>query len=463
MLKGTMKVELTDIHTGEKQTVHEHNMVTGALEEIFKPLGLCNSPTQMYNAFAPYYEKLLGGILLFDSNIEENPNNVYPPASAELIGCGAYDLQNSSTGTLRGGYNVTESELNLNSRYMKYVYDFTTSQANGTIACVCLTHINGGLTSYGIGDSVFFSGYPLGIAISDNTMQYVDTDETGGNTGDKYTGYTIEKTELIFLIVREDDIVYYFRIDSDSQITIVKRRAYLQSVSVLENPYLQKALVEEIEVSDLKIFTSNVSYNYDPADDCLYIFSSDTSSVKAGASFSITKIKVGTWETTHYDMVNTANAQLGTNNIRFAFAHQGFVYLKSSASPFCVYKFEIGNAANVTAIKMTGMSSIPGTPQIGINGRIYYESYASYLYVLNGEKNEFLKPENIRISGLSGYQVCYTPVRNEPMLYYVSAGNHSTGSFIFLANYLATINNLSEPVTKTADKTMKITYIIQEQ
>jgi len=52
------------------------------------------------------------------------------------------------------------------------------------------------------------------------------------------------------------------------------------------------------------------------------------------------------------------------------------------------------------------------------------------IYVLNGEKNEFLKPENIRISGLSGYQVCYTPVRNEPMLYYVSAGNHSTGSFI---------------------------------
>jgi hypothetical protein len=36
------------------------------------------------------------------------------------------------------------------------------------------------------------------------------------------------------------------------------------------------------------------------------------------------------------------------------------------------------------------------------------------------------------------------------------------GYFILL-HYLATINNLSEPVTKTADKTMKVTYIIQEQ
>lgn len=32
-----------------------------------------------------------------------------------------------------------------------------------------------------------------------------------------------------------------------------------------------------------------------------------------------------------------------------------------------------------------------------------------------------------------------------------------------MCNYLATINNLDMPVTKTADKTMKITYILQEQ
>ena len=32
-----------------------------------------------------------------------------------------------------------------------------------------------------------------------------------------------------------------------------------------------------------------------------------------------------------------------------------------------------------------------------------------------------------------------------------------------MCNYLATINNLDAPITKTADKTMKITYILQEQ
>ena len=49
------------------------------------------------------------------------------------------------------------------------------------------------------------------------------------------------------------------------------------------------------------------------------------------------------------------------------------------------------------------------------------------------------------------------------MMYYLSCGNYTTAGFIMLTNYLATINNLSEPVTTTVDKTMKVTYIIQEQ
>jgi hypothetical protein len=55
------------------------------------------------------------------------------------------------------------------------------------------------------------------------------------------------------------------------------------------------------------------------------------------------------------------------------------------------------------------------------------------------------------------------PVINDEMLYYVTCGSVSNVGFYYLANYLATINNLSEPVTKTADKTMKITYTIEEQ
>lgn len=149
--------------------------------------------------------------------------------------------------------------------------------------------------------------------------------------------------------------------------------------------------------------------------------------------------------------------------MRYAFAHNGYVYFKSYNSPYHIYKFEIGNSANVVKIDYHDFTSINGFPYFAYNRRIHYESYHNELYVVNEYTNRGLKPENQRIYSSSNAQMCYTPVLNEPMIYFGSYGNWSTSSFILMTNYLATINNLSEPVTKTADKTMKITYIIQEQ
>ncbi len=66
--------------------------------------------------------------------------NIIPPADANLVGCASHGMQNNTKNTFRGGFNQTESEVNLQDRYVKYVYDFATSQANGTIASICLTH-----------------------------------------------------------------------------------------------------------------------------------------------------------------------------------------------------------------------------------------------------------------------------------------------------------------------------------
>ena len=64
------------------------------------------------------------------------------------------------------------------------------------------------------------------------------------------------------------------------------------------------------------------------------------------------------------------------------------------------------------------------------------------------------------------YSPIYFPVMNHPLLYYVaqygSTSNYHYRSFRYLGNYQATINNLESPVVKTADKTMKVTYIIEE-
>ncbi|MCR0611708.1 hypothetical protein MKD05_10960 [[Clostridium] innocuum] len=467
MLKGKMKIELTDIHTGKRETVLEQNMVTNALANIFKPMGLDKSPAKLLNGMNPYYQTVLGGMLLFDTPIEENADNLYPPSGVNLIGCASYGVQNNTTGTLRGGFNQTESELNMADRYMKYVYDFTTSQANGTISCVCLTHKNGGYTSYGGKDAPFGSSYELGMRVCDGHLQYVDTDYTGASTGDKYSGCTVGKTELIFLISMEEDAVYYFRIDNSTKITITRRRAYMKSVSVLENPYTAKPLIDSFELEELKteLPTNYISYNFDPEDKCLYLVNSASYYLEPNATFIITKVNFANWKVTQYTMTNTTSERINFNGMRSSYVHRGYIVFRGYNNSNHLYKMEVGNSANVELLKLVNFTSITGSFALGLNGRIYIEGYSSstyYLYVINLNTNEILKVEASRIIGGSHYP-CYTPVLNEPMLWYGSYGNYSTIGYFILSNYLATINNLSEPVTKTADKTMKVTYIIQEQ
>lgn len=468
MLKGKMTIELTDEVTGAKEVIEEENMVTNALANIFAPLGHLMSADTIYNSYNMYYQKLLGGLLLFDNPIEEDANQLYAPGTTNLVGCAVYNTQNNTTGKMRGGYNQTESEFNSKEKYMKFVYDFSTSQANGTISCVCLTHQQGGYTSYGSNDAVISNAIgSMALTPYSSTLHYVYPNCTGASTGDKYSGCSVGTTEMLFLLDPDNDTAYYFKIKNSTSISIIKRRMYLKSVSIFENPYSKKTLIEETDLDELStaLTTSYISYNFDVTNNCLYIFTSSAYYINANATFQITRIKLSDWSIQQMTMTNTTNEALSTNGMRFAFANNGFVYLKGYNSPYETYKFEIGNSANVVKIKRSGMGNNDGWPVFAVNGRIYYQFYgnsSAHVYIINENTNECLKAEAFCIYD-SGNGACYTPVLNHPMLYYCSYGSWSTGPFYILSNYLATINNLSEPVTKTADKTMKITYTIQEQ
>lgn len=214
----------------------------------------------------------------------------------------------------------------------------------------------------------------------------------------------------------------------------------MKSVSVLENPYSKKPLIDSFELEELKteLPINYISYNFDTADHCLYIVNSASYYLDANGAFVVTKISCSNWKVTQYIMTNTTAERINLNGMRTSYVHKGYIIFRGYNNANHVYKMELGNSANVEQLKLVGFTSITGTFALGMNGRIYIEGYGS------------------------SYP-CYTPVMNEPMLWYASYGNYSTIGYFIMANYLATINNLSEPVTKTADKTMKVTYIIQEQ
>lgn len=464
MLKGTTRIELTDVNTGEVEIHENHNMVTNALRDVLKPLGLCKRPSRFLSDLTPYYKNLLGGILCFDKEIPENANDYYPPADASLVGCAAYGVQNNTKNTFRGGFNQTESEINLKDRYVKYVYDFATSQANGTIASVCLTHKNGGFTSYGSKNAVYSSDYLLMQSIAEDSLQYVYPDRTGANTGSRYSGMTQGKTELIFVIDREKDCVYYLKIMDSKHVHIIRRRAFLKTVSILDNVYNTKPLVEEIEVAELKteLRLGYWGYNYDPATDCLYITTSSNYKVSPDATYLVTEIKMDTWKVKQYEVTNTTGRNLMADSYWHMWVTDGYLYVKSYETPYELYKIQVANPANAVKFKRTNVSSLLGVPKVIINGRIYFDNNNEHLVIANTATNEILPPES-RSFFSTNRQVNVTPVRNEPLLYFGDMGSYSTYGWYMMCNYLATINNLDTPVTKTADKTMKITYILQEQ
>ncbi len=464
-LVGTTRIELTDVHTGKTETFENHNMVTNALRDIFMPLGLSNRPSKYFNEFVPYYAKLLGGILCFDTEIKEDADNYYPPPQANLVGCAVYGVQNNTKNTYRGGFNQTESEVNLKDRYVKYVYDFATSQANGTIASVCHTHANGGYTSYGSKNAEYMTQHPLIQSICEDTLQYVYPNYTGVATSSRFSGYSMGTTELIFLIDRENDCAMYFKIMDRTHIRITKRRTFLKSVSILDNLHTTKPLIEEtaLEALSKELRTSYLGYNYDPAADCLYICSHSEYRLAPNAAILVTEIKLSSLSVRQYEVVNTTDKYLRTDSTYAFFVTDGYLLLKGYDSPYELYKIKISNPADVVKFKRTGVSSVIGVAKMVINGRVYFDNYANHLCIANMHSNEILPPECQSFFNSSSHQVNMTPVRGEPLLYFADYGTYSTAGWYMMCNYLATINNLDTPVTKTADKTMKITYILQEQ
>ena len=558
MLKGKTIIELTDVNTGEKEVIEENNMVTNALNDLF------NTFPNLLNAYSIYrggmfegygknldfirlYEFLLGGILLFDSQIEEKPENTYAPASANLVGCGVYSHQNSTGNRKRGNYNQTESEFNEEQRYMKFVYDFSTSQANGTIASVCLTSYMGGCTSYGgkeaekikrASNGKLDYTYNFGIKpFPYNIYSYNDNSVSGNDFQRRYylmdccaprafsfdgnykraiedkeysvlvgayvfnqsSTYTLNKIyygEYLIFVDVDEDAVYYLKTKDFKKFWIVKRQAYLKSFSILDCPSFKGKLIEEYELpetADMYPYYNGRYYRFDTATKCLYIFyntyNRGYSYVKPNEIIKTVKIDLSNMQNIslqEFDITNMTGKSLDFYK-RKPFVNNGFLYMgdyentsESSTEKPNYFKIEIANPANVSEILYDYTEASYDTndyPVYEHNGIIYMrkgniiknnEILKTELNCFSNFSEDYIDSNNLvpfMINGKpSNFIFVYdgsprpynTPTKDNIILYTPING------IIYMNNYLATINNLAEPVTKTADKTMKITYIIQE-
>lgn len=470
-LKGMAVIELTNVKTGEKERYVEQNMITNALSHLHSPIGDLKLPTECLTSSdrsgsgcpmqEPIYPTLLGGLVLWDKNIEENESVMSPPTGVSMVGCAACDSVNTTTSPCRGSYNATESYLTNSSveTSMKFVFDFATNQANGNINCVSLTSYAGGRNGFG--------GNNNGLDFSDSYGIF------GGyllyEIARPYKMYYSNQERMIY-IDPDNDVFYEVASLTTTTLRIYKCRANIHQRSVFKNMYTSHALLETISVTLPTTLSGTNTWvaNYDADNDLLYVVVSPSgSSVSASGTFYVVEVNMTTFSATVHTMTNMSSTLYVGRN--YLVCYNGHLYYNYDSA--YIYKFKLTDSSRTSIRFPTGK---------------YYSSVsypiimAGYLYFIGGYTRDNstyrlvfrVNPETNEIRGIGkqryDYSYKYVPLKGYPFFYYRSYSSKSDnityyyGYLCFMPMYLATINNLSRTIEKTSDKTMKITYTIQE-
>lgn len=443
MIKGKTLIELTDVNTGKVERYEDNNMLTNAIDlYIAVAAAWCAYTTQRFGESAetlpkfPISDGILGGIKLFQNTIGENADNYVMPNVADntVVGYASYDTSDG-TDTKRGSRNVEETTAIENG--MQIVWDFATSEANGTISCVCLTSGIGGTGGYL--DIKPFSSHAATVGTEILGYPVSFDKETGILTTISYSGnLTIRKYKFEITNLSLDATPYTFNL-IDEQVKEVTNTSYLWRDSGMGFLY---------EFSSSSTSDTTITIKYKKMDKTTFEVSE--------ASFEVSGITL--------EALNTLKVNWTIKD--------GYIYLPASTHDK-IYKVDISNTSNITTIEVQAWGTYMNysfhicpleNNLLLANGMIIDNKGGGYVVIdpdfNTGAKNFY------KFNGVSTYGAainnCFEG--NGFKLYdFSSKGTSSVPRYLELVfdhTMLMSINNLETPVTKTADKTMKITYTL---
>lgn len=471
MLKGKSKIELFDAATGVK--VHEQrdsNLVTNALDMLVNckdKAGLLRwwgenaganysldkrTVSSPLNSMLPLYKKALGGVLLWDESIEEDPSIIVPPKGVYEVGHagGPY----GGADVYRGSYNENESgEIDGGWRH---VWDFDTDKANGTIKCLSLTSWHGG--NVGIHGCFDDDVYP----------RYNNCYFHNGST---------------YSIARLADVKLYCNIDTSGPILYI-RKMEDGSLRIYQRDFNSLWYLKAPDPTKLSLLTENITYT-----DKVELFSASnryaTVYVYKG---QIHDISLNNTTTLRHRIFSLDGEQISDTTLSLPFSYRNTTYycpaVYCDGYYYCIPHNDVemikldSQGKEISRIDFLGnyQDQLWSITVNDFNDEITillhpYSSTSSLfiIYTLN-DKDEIFPVSTsshqcVSIgtdSSVPYDQFVKTDEPNSPFVFY---SNTSSKSMVPLINtsYLATINNLQVPITKTAAQTMKITYEIYDE
>lgn len=431
-IKGHTEIQLTDVRTGKVKTFHDDNMMTNGLAEFMKNHGmLCGTPftdavkNDLINT-------LLGGILLFDTALTESSSNTRLTDGVKMTANACHGLTHTGDPTELGSYDSNESGWQNEAHTVyRHVFTWTTSQGNGRIASACLT------------------SKPHGFVGEGNSTSR--TRITDGNLG-MYT-YSSQKglnnSEKVMMIL--DNEIYFLNTDTtDDTLTISKAHVTDTECDLRDVVNLQSVQTEE--VLTIQNTTST------PFPDLFSKISCRVLTNTIVMSFSdqrhprfliFTFPKTLASVTSILEVTPQATSLTFGNNISFLSADATKLIVSSNADKS--YTVDLSNLANVTEIPQDvnpGHNLIYSSGKRHILYNSIYDETLNRIIPINadGGNYDYINQDVYKDSiELYGKNESANGVK-------VDVGRRN--------DYLATINNLSSPVTKDSTQTMKVIYTL---
>lgn len=468
MLKGKTVIELTDVHTGETEVYEDINMVTEAVADVLN----CNIKGMLYDNTSfndsggdswmlPLKKNLMGGILLYQNPLEESTDNIYAPLSNPIIGYASDDANNTED-IQRGSRNLTESKV-VDGGY-RFVWDFATSQANGTISAIAITNTLAG----------------KGTKYNGNYMVRLGTWST--NVNDRWKDWTFLNNERCYIGegYRLSMATHY----NSTQAVLRKIKDDYLHATLVQRP-LTRYVVEAEEETTIELGHAPMFYHYIGG-------SKDGTEEPYSSSDSVFTYLYHGADGKWHGLVRRENRKYSyTSGGRDYYDHINYewfmdtidgdkcktqkIVAPSEISEFysigmsgkwlmCytgdkIYRIDTTNVANIELVQGVSYTSSNRWTYI-VDDDIVINGW----YFLDGEPKLYMNvtPDVSSVAWGRSKMMRYKTYGIREWMYRYS--DYSMYKELYLYTpYLATINNLATPVIKTADRTMKITYTITEE
>lgn len=440
-MKGKATIILSDAKTGRVvKKIEEHNLVTNAMNNILNPphsaLVHGFDYSSLFAGALPMWKYLLGGVVLLGNAEAENSDNIM--LGKNIVPVATAGSEYAGSCPMRGTLNLNESYATDNGYH--FTWDFGTDKANGTISCICLTSRWFGNSGFGE-DRTSNDSYML---VAPNALTSIYRNPTTMYVEHGYGQYigTFEDGLHVFMYVNNDGNIELRRYKGfDTSAVKINDSTGLASVSV---PVSVTTVTAPAPVGNEGLFF------VDHEAKTLYLFSSEYSVDYNANTTTITYIAVNIAEGTAAARTVTLGKSIVYTCTGAVFG--GHIYMLSSDG---INEF----AENGDFVRVHTVSNNANMTFAEIDGVLCARIQSGFTKCIDWNENEFATghAEHLVNGAFPRPYVAVAP-RNGHDMYGNSQGNIM--KLVVAMWYKATINNLSTPIEKTSDHTLKIVYDI---